>query len=84
MVKRKGVYWAVYDEQTNQYLETGKNSKTLKQAVDELWDWTSESFEEADKKKVGKWTTAKKREWLESTQGFTFEKMTKKLKEDVI
>jgi hypothetical protein len=77
--------WAVYDEQTNQYLYSGRNVKTLNEAVDQVWSfWIGcVELEPGDRKKVGKWTLAQKKDWLENTQGFRFEQVDKgEVKED--
>lgn len=69
--------WAVYDLQTSQYLHSGRNAKSLKQAVDEVWSLYigTADFEKADLKKIGKWTLQEKKEWLENTQGFRFDQL---------
>jgi hypothetical protein len=66
MEKKEG-YWAVYDLQTNQYLHSGFNVKTLKKAIDEVWSfWSGGSdLEDKDLKKMEKWSWQEKKKWLE-------------------
>lgn len=81
MIKKKKL-WAVYDLHTNQYLESGRNTKTLKNAINEVWSfWSGGSdLEDKDLKKMEKWSLQEKKKWLEST-GFRFDRINKKLEE---
>lgn len=69
--------WSVYDLQTSQYLHSGRNTKTLRRAVDEVWSLYvgTTPFEEDELKRISKWSTRKKKEWLENTQGYRFDKL---------
>jgi len=79
MAKKK--FWSIWDEQVQKYMETGKNSPTLKEAVEDLWGWWSgaSDLEEKDLRKMEKWDWKEKQDWLEGTD-FKFVQHSKKLK----
>lgn len=82
MMKKKKGYWSVYDLQTNRNLATGMNSPTLKEAVEDVWEWWigGSDLEDEDREKMEKWSLKEKKNWLEG-QEFKFEKSSKKLEE---
>lgn len=80
----KGKKYGVFDLQTNQYLESGKN-KSLNQATEEVWSfWSGGSdLTEKELKDMDKWSLKKKRKWLEG-QGFRFDKLDEFFEDDEI
>jgi hypothetical protein len=78
----KKTYWSVFDTQTGDYMASGRNSPSLKQAVEDLWEYWigGTDLEEKEIKKMEKWDWKKKKNWLEF-QEFRFERHENKLGE---
>jgi len=79
----KGKKYAVYDEQTNRYMETGRNVP-LNQSIEEIWDYWEggADLSQEDYDEMQKWSLKQKKEWLEGT-GFRFDEVDKDLKEEL-
>ena len=75
--------FSIYDEQLVKYLHTGRNSKTLNEAIEDCWDyWISGcGMDEDDIKTMEKFNLKEKHEWLECT-GFRFDEHEEKIDED--
>lgn len=72
--------WSCYDEQTNRYMATGLNSKTLKECVECVWDWWEMANDEFTEKEVEK-IAKNKKDWLEGLE-LRFEEHTDKKMEE--
>ena len=76
-------YWSAYDNEMCRNVCSGKNSKTIKEAVEDVWEmWSGGSdVGEEDSKQMEKWGIKDKREWLENI-GFHFFSHSKKIGDD--
>lgn len=80
--KSAKTYYAIYDEQLNKYIPVGYNTTSLREAIEDLWDYWEESSDssEEDLKIMKKWNLKQKKGWLEGME-FKFEKRNKKFEE---
>ena len=75
--------FSIYDEQLSRYLCSGRNSKTLREAVEDCWEyWIGGcDMDEEDIKTMENWSWKRKQRWLEGTE-FRFDDHNEKIDDD--
>ncbi len=69
-IKNKKKYYAMYDYQTNQYLNVGMNETNKKQFIDDVWDWwiNGAGLDDEDYHVMKFWNSKQKKSWLENSE----------------
>lgn len=77
-----GVFYRLYDKQTGRYLNTGYNSTSLNEIIQNYFEWYGVDWDKKDRELFKNKTKTDKLDFIQST-GFIIEKSTNcKFKEE--